>query len=78
MAALQVWKTSTGKRGVQYNVPGTCVLRDRHGSSESPVRSCYVKVVSTATSTPNMVAFSTTAIDQAAAETQYTGEGCHS
>ena len=33
-----------------------------------------IKVVSTATSTPNMVAFSTTAIDQAAAETQYTGE----
>ena len=34
----------------------------------------FLKVVSTATSTPNMVAFSTTAIDQAAAEMQYTGD----
>ena len=31
-------------------------------------------MVSTATSTPNMVGFSTTTVDHAAAETQYTGE----
>ena len=38
------------------------------------VTATHAKVVSTATSTPNMVAFSTTAIDHAAAETQYTGD----
>ena len=31
-------------------------------------------MVSTATSTPNMVGFSTTTVDHAAAETQYTGD----
>ena len=45
------------------------IQKKKKNCSDSPV-----KVVSTATSTPNMVAFSTTAIDQAAAETQYTGE----
>jgi len=52
--------------------------RRRLGDSKRPrsvsvAEMAALQVVSTATSTPNMVAFSTTAIDQAAAEMQYTG-----
>merc|ERR1719158_1274138 len=53
-------------------------MRRRLGDSKRPrsvsvAEMAALQVVSTATSTPNMVAFSTTAIDQVASETQYTG-----
>merc|ERR1719419_1729093 len=54
------------------------VSRRRLGDSKRPrsvsvAEMAALQMVSTATSTPNMVGFSTTTVDHAAAETQYTG-----
>jgi len=54
------------------------LVRRRLGDSKRPrsvtvAEMAALQMVSTATSTPNMVGFSTTTVDHAAAETQYTG-----